>query len=223
MSLAMASKPNHFGSDEARVSVLPAIEYQWANGWFAGTNRGIGYNFSRDTALQLGLGLGLDLGRKESATGTLAGMGSMDARVEYAAFVNYAPDRYWRLSSLLRYGSGDTGQGATVNLGVGYVMPIAPQWRLEGGASTTWANTQHMQSYFGVSASQSQQSGNAVYSPSAGLRDLTASLKLGYQVAPQVAVTGGVTATGLLGDARMSVLTVQPDTISGSLSIGYAF
>lgn len=223
VSLAVAAKADHFGSDVARVSVLPAIEYQWGNGWFAGTSRGVGYSFSRDPILQFGVGLGLDLGRRESTTGTLAGMGSIDAKVEYGAFVNFAPDRHWRVSSLLRYGSGHTGQGATANLAVGYGMAIAPQWRLEGGASTTWANAQYMQSYFGVSASQSLQSGNAVYSPSAGLRDLTASLRLGYQVTPQVSVSGGVTATSLLGDARHSTLVTGPDTVSANLSVGYAF
>ncbi len=223
VSLTVAAKADHFGSDEARVSALPAIEYQWANGWFAGSTRGVGYNFSKDPNLQYGVGLGLDLGRRESATGPLVGMGSIEAKVEYGAFVKYAPDRHWRLSSLLRLGSGDTGQGATANLGVNYILPIAPQWRLEGGASTTWANAQSMQSYFGVTATQSQQSSNAVYSPSAGLRDLSASLKLGYQITPQIIVSVGLSATSLLGDARHSTLVTRPDTVSGTLSVGYAF
>lgn len=223
VSLAVAAKADHFGSDEARVSALPAIEYQWANGWFAGSTRGVGYNFSKDPNLQYGVGLGLDLGRRESATGTLVGMGSIEAKVEYGAFVNYTLDRHWRLTSLLRYGSGDTGQGATANLGVNYTLSIAPQWRLEGGASTSWANAQSLQSYFGVTASQSQQSGNAVYSPGAGLRDLSASLKLGHQVTPQINVSAGVTATSLLGDSRNSALVTRPDTVSANLSVGYAF
>ncbi len=223
VSLAVGAKADHFGSDEARASALPAIEYQWANGWFAGSNRGVGYNFSKDPTLQYGVGMGLDLGRRESATGALVGMGSIEAKVEYGAFMNFALDRHWRLTSLLRYGSGDTGQGATANLGVNYTLPIAPHWRLDGGASTTWANAQSMQSYFGVTASQSQQSGNAVYSPSAGLRDLSASLKLGYQITPQINVSGGLSATSLMGDARNSALVTRPDTVSANLSVGYAF
>jgi len=125
VNLSVASKMDHSGSDAPRVSVMPAVEYQWANGWFVGTNRGMGYNFSKNPSLQYGLGLGVDFGRKESATGPLAGMGSMDAKVEYAAFLNYAPDRHWRLSSVLRYGSGDTGQGATTNFGANYALDIA--------------------------------------------------------------------------------------------------
>lgn len=73
-----------------------------------GTNRGVGCNFSKDPALQYGLGLGLDVGRKESTTGPLAGMGSIGSQVEHGAFLNHAPDRNWRLNSVLRYGAGST-------------------------------------------------------------------------------------------------------------------
>jgi outer membrane scaffolding protein for murein synthesis (MipA/OmpV family) len=202
---------------------MPAVEYQWANGWFAGTNRGVGYNFSKDPTLQYGLGLGLDFGRKESATGALAGMGSIDAKVEYGVFLNYAPDRHWRLSSVLRYGSGDTGQGLSANFGANYTMDIAPKWRLDLGVATTWANSQYMQSYFGVSTTQSPQSGHAVYSPTSGTRDVSSSLNLSYQVTPKISVSGGLKVSSLVGDARDSPVVTSPQSGSGSLTVGYAF
>lgn len=223
VSLSVASPADYSGSDAPRVSVMPAVEYQWANGWFVGSNRGVGYNFSKDPTLQYGLGLGLDLGRRESATGALAGMGSLEPRVEYGAFLNYTPDRHWRLSSVLRYGSGDTGQGATANLGASYALGIAPHWRLDVGVSTTWANAQYMQSYFGVSTAQALASGHAVYSPTSGLRDVGASLNLGYQITPSISITGGLQASSLLGDASNSPIVTNPHSVSGSLSIGYAF
>jgi outer membrane scaffolding protein for murein synthesis (MipA/OmpV family) len=223
VSVTVSSKADHSGSDAPGVGVMPSLEYQWANGWYAGTNRGVGYNFSRDPALQYGLGLGLDLGRKESGTGALAGMGSMDPKVEYGVFLRYVPDRNWRLSSVLRYGSGDTGQGATGNFGANYAMDIAPQWRLDWGVATTWANSQSMQSNFGVNAAQSQQSGHSVYSPTSGLRDVSSSLNLSYQVAPKISLSSGLKATSLIGDARNSPIVTSPQTVSGSLSVGYTF
>ncbi|MEI8030169.1 MAG: MipA/OmpV family protein [Comamonadaceae bacterium] len=223
VSLSVSSKADHSGSDAPEASVMPALEYQWANGWFVGTNRGVGYNFSKDPTLQYGLGLGVDFGRKESATGPLAGMGSIDAKVEYGAFLNYAPDRHWRLSSLLRYGSGDTGEGASANFGANYAMDIAPQWRLDWGVATTWANSQSMQPNFGVNATQSQQSGHSVYSPTSGLRDVSSSLNLSYQVTPKISLSGGLKATSLIGDARNSPIVTSPQTVSGSLSVGYTF
>lgn len=223
VSLSVASKADYSGSGGPPATVMPAIEYQWANGWYAGTNRGMGYNFSKDPAVQYGLGLGLDLGRKESITGVLAGMGSIDSKVEYGAFLNYAPDRNWRLSSVLRYGSGDTGEGATADFGVGYAMDIAPQWRLDLGVSTTWANSQYMQSYFGVSAAQALQSGHAEYSPASGIREVGAGLNLNYQITPKISISGGLKASSLVGDARNSPLITRTENVSGSVSVAYAF
>jgi outer membrane scaffolding protein for murein synthesis (MipA/OmpV family) len=223
LSLSVSSTVDYSGSDAPRIGVMPALEYQWAKGWFAGTNRGVGYNFSKDPALQFGLGLGLDFGRKESATGALAGMGSIDSKVEYGASLSYAPDHNWRLSSVLRYGSGDSGQGATANFGANYALDIAPQWRLGLGVSTTWANSQYMQSYFGVSTAQSLLSGHAVYSPVSGIRDVSTNLNLSYQVTPNISVSGGLKATNLIGDTRSSPIVTSPQSVSGTLSIGYAF
>ena len=223
VSLSVASKADYSGGDGPRASVMPALEYQWANGWFAGTNRGVGYNFSKDPALQYGLGLGLDMGRKESATGAQAGMGSIDPRVELGAFANYALNRNLRLTSVLRYGSGESGQGATANFGANYSLDIAPQWRLGLGASATWANSQSMQSNFGVNATQSEQSGHAVYSPSSGLSEVTTSLNLSYQVTPKISLNGGLKASSLVGDARNSPIVTNPESVTGSLSVGYAF
>ena len=223
VSLTVESKVDFSGSDAPRANVFPTLEYQWANGWFAGTNRGVGYNFSKSPTLQYGFGLGYDLGRKESDRGALAGMGSIDSKVEYGAFLNYAPDRNWRLSSVLRYGSGDTGQGATANFGANYAIDIAPQWRLDVGVSTTWANASYMQSYFGVNAAQSLTSGHAEYSPASGIRDVGTGLNLSYQLTPKISVSGGLQASSLVGDAKNSLIVTSPHSVSGSLSIGYAF
>lgn len=223
VSLALASNADRSGSDAPRASVMPALEYQWANGWFAGTNRGVGYNFSKVPSLQYGLGLGMDMGRKESATGALAGMGSIDSKVEYGAFANYALNRNLRLSSVLRYGSGESGQGATANLGADYSLDLAPQWRLGFGASATWANSQYMQSYFGVNATQSQQSGHTVYSPSSGISEVSTSLSLSYQLTPKISLTGGLKASSLVGDAKNSPIVTNPQSVTGSFSIGYEF
>jgi MipA family protein len=223
VSISVASNADYSGGDGPRASVVPSIEYQWANGWFAGTNRGVGYNFSKDPALQYGLGLGLDMGRRESATGALAGMGSIDPKLELGAFVNYSMDRNLRLTSLLRYGSGESGRGATANFGVNYSVDIAPQWRLGLGASATWANSQYMQSYFGVNAIQSQQSGHAVYSPSSGISEVTTSLNLSYQLTPKISLSGGFKASNLVGDSKNSPIVTKSQNSTGSLSVGYAF
>jgi outer membrane scaffolding protein for murein synthesis (MipA/OmpV family) len=55
------------------------------------------------------------------------------------------------------------------------------------------------------------------------LRDVSSSLNLSYKVAPKITVSGGLKASSLVGDARNSPVVTDPQSVSGGLSIGYAF
>lgn len=221
LSLSARVAPDYADSGRSRVALMPGLEYRWASGWFASTERGVGYNFAKGAALQYGLGLGADMGRQ--ASGTLSGMGDVDARVEYAAFVQYALERDVQLSSSLRYGSGNDRQGLVVDVGAAYSTDLAPRWKLGIGVGASWANAPYMQTYFGVSDTQSSQAGFAVYTPGAGLRDLTSNLTLGYALAPWLTLAGGLAASTLLGDARNSPIVQSSNRVSASLSLRYAF
>ncbi len=68
------------GSDESRVRVLPSIDYQWSNGFFAGALNGVGYNASTQSDRAYGVRVTADLAArsvaampsKDSVTLTLA-------------------------------------------------------------------------------------------------------------------------------------------------------
>lgn len=221
LTLSASAMPDYADSGKSRVALMPGLEYRWANGWFASTERGVGYNFSKESALQYGVGLGVDMGRQSG--GALSGMGDVDARLEYLAFMQYARDRAVQLSSSVRYGSGNDRLGLVVDLGAGYNMDVAPDWKLGVGVGTSWANADYMQTYFGVTQSQSGHTGFAVYTPGAGFRDLTSSLTLGYALAPGLTVSGGLAASTLVGDARNSPIVSSSNRVSASLSVRYAF
>jgi outer membrane scaffolding protein for murein synthesis (MipA/OmpV family) len=204
------------------------LNYQWANGWFAGTERGVGYGFAPKSAgpspaVQYGVLLGADLGRKAGDSDRLKGMGDVDARPELGGFVSYALAPPLRLTSSLRYGSGNNSDGAQLNFNATYSMEVAPGWRASLNASTSLANASYMQSYFGVSQTQSGSSGYAVYSPGAGFKDVSGGLTLSYQLNPRTSINTGLSASALLGDARTSPLTQKPNSISGSLGLRYGF
>jgi outer membrane scaffolding protein for murein synthesis (MipA/OmpV family) len=223
VGLQLRASPDTFGGNGRRASLMPSINYQWANGWFAGTSRGLGYNFSKSPNVQYGLGLGLDMGRASTDNGNLEGMGSIDPKLELTSFVNYGITRDWRVSSVLRYGSGESNQGATIGLGTDYQFRIAPQWGLGLGLSTTWANAQYMQTYYGVTDAQSASSGNSVYTPASGLSDVRANLRVNYEWSPRITVSAGITNATLLGDAKDSPLVTQTNSVSQNISLNYKF
>ena len=211
------------GSDERRTLLVPLLDYQWKNGWFVGTTNGLGYDFSKRPEMNYGVRLTADLGRNESRSTALRGLGNVDARPEIGVFYNYSLSPSLALTSSLRYGSGNERNGMVVDIGAVYSMVLAPPWRLGLGVSATVANANYMQTYFGVTPAQSARSGYAPYTASAGLRDVRASAALTYSVTPRVAITTILSASSLQGDAKGSPITRKRSTATGLVSAFYAF
>ena len=211
------------GSNERRNQILPLLDYQWSNGWFAGTSNGVGYEFGKRLDMQYGLRLTFDRGRDADRSDVLRGMGDIDIKPEAGAFFNYFVSPQIFLTSSLRFGAGNSGRSMVVDLGAGYATQLAPQWRIAVGAAATLANADAMQSYFGVTPAQAAASGHAVYTPGSGLRDVRANLSLNYFLTRQVTFTTALSVSALQGGAKDSPLTRKTTSPTGVFVIGYAF
>ena len=211
------------GSDESRVRLLPSIDYQWSNGFFAGVINGVGYNASTRPDLAYGVRLTADFGRKERRSAALSGLGDIDARPELGAFLSYSPARSVTLSSSLRWGGGNDRDGLLLDLGAGWSTSLSPAMQFSTNIATTWVNASHLQSYFGVDAAQSLRSGYGIYRPGSGLRDVRAGATLRYRLTPAWGITASLTRTELLGDAKNSPIVREQGTTSALFTVGYSF
>lgn len=221
--LAVVHGRDYAGSASTRTMLVPLVDYQWANGWFAGVTNGVGYNFSRTPGLQYGLRVTADFGRKEKRSPVLRGLGDVDPSAEAGAFLNYSIDREFFLTSSVRVGQGEDHRGALLDLGAGYSLELAPGWRLGAGVATTLANADYLQTYFGVNATQSAASGLRSYKPSAGLRDVRLNLSSTYRFDPRIGITTALSSTTLLGDAKDSPIVRKKNTIGAVVAVSYAF
>ena len=211
------------GSDDARVRVLPSIEYQWSNGFFAGVLNGVGYNASTQPDMAYGVRVTADFGRKERRSDALRGLGNIEPRPELGAFFNASPARGITLSSSLRYGSGNERKGLVVDLGAGWSTSLSPSMRVGSTLATSWANSDYMQEYFGIGPDQGVRSGYARFAPGQGFRDVRLGASLVYRVTPAWSLTGSVTYSALLGDARRSPIVREKGSTSAVLALGYSF
>jgi outer membrane protein len=223
IGLGVFGGQKYLGAKETRVMAVPVIDYQWSNGFFAGTGNGVGMNFSRSPQVSYGLRLTADFGRDEDLSPTLNGMGDIKARPEFGGFLNYSIDRSFVLTSSLRYGAGNDRKDMQVDLGAVYSTMLAPQWRVGVGAAITLVNADYMQTHFGVSTAQAARSGHAVYSPGSGLRDARANLSLTYAINKRAAITTALSARALQGDAKDSPLTRKANSIGGGVVGTYLF
>ncbi len=220
---AVINSPEFLGSKQRKTMLLPLLDYRWQNGFFAGTTNGIGYLFNSPPNLQYGLRVTADFGRKDNKSAALKGMGDIDAAAEFGGFFNYFVSPQISLTSSLRYGAGNDHKGMVIDLGANYAVQFAPQRRGAVGVATTFANSNTMQSRFGVTAAQAITSGYAPYSPGAGLRDARINASANYFFSRQVAITGAVSASALLGDAKNSPIVRNNSAVTGVLAVSYEF
>jgi outer membrane scaffolding protein for murein synthesis (MipA/OmpV family) len=223
IGVGLVAGTKYRGGDERKNTVFPLVDYQWANGWFAGTGNGLGYNFSKRTDLQYGARLTADFGRKANDTPALNGMGDVDSKAEAGVFLNYSASPTVTLTSSLRAGSAQNANGVLLDLGAVYSVVVAPQWRLATGVATTVANADYLQSYFGVTAAQLARSGYGQYTPAAGIRDVRANISASYQWDARTSITTGLSFSALSDEAKKSPLVRQSETTSGIMALAYAF
>jgi outer membrane scaffolding protein for murein synthesis (MipA/OmpV family) len=223
VGVVVLATPQYLGSNERRLQVLPTLDYQWKNGWFAGFTNGIGYEFQSRPDMQYGFRVTADIGRQESRSHELDGMGSVQPRPEAGLFFNYLPTPELFFTSSLRYGAGNDHNGMQIDLGAGYAKQFAPQWRAVVGVAATYVNSDYMQSYFGVTPQQSAASGYAIYTPGAGFRDVRLNASLTYFIDRKWSVTGALTVSSLQGDARTSPIVFETTPVSGLVALSYSF
>lgn len=222
-SLSVIAGREYLGAKDGKVSVMPNINYHWANGVFAGLSNGVGVNFAKDPALAYGVRATLNLGRKESASTALRGLGDIKARPELGLFANMHLSRELQLTSSLRHGSGNDRKGLLIDLGANYSLPLSPALRVSAGVAATWANAAHTQEHFGVTTRQASASGYGAYAPGAGIRDVRASVSATYALTPQWFVSGVLSTSTLQGDAKNSPLVQRKNSTSAVLSVAYGF
>lgn len=215
----LASVPRYEGSATNRLRAVPLLEVSDGH-FFAGTSRGIGYNFSDDKNLQYGARLTMSAHRKQSVDARLNGMGDIGYAGELGGFVNarFSP---WYATSSLAAGS----HGAHVELGGGYEMKLTDVDQLRTGLDMHWANGKYMQTYFGVTAAQSVASGGVLtaYNATSGVKDYALKLNWMHSYSKAWFSNAGVSVKQLAGSAKNSPLTMRNTMNTVSFVVGYNF
>ena len=243
--LGAVSRARYEGADSSKTSVLPVLQVQWSNGVFI-SGMSAGMHLSTDPKFEFGPLVSLHASRDESGTGggidgvgvstllplaarvqrenPLAGMPDISARVEGGAFVNYYLNPAWRFTSSVLIGSGRERDGARMELGVQRLaVAIAPQHTVSFNAGVTLVNRDYNRSYFGVTDNEAWSSGNPVYRPGGGLKDVRVGARWNWALSPSWMLTTNVPATRLTGSARHSPLVERPTNVTVSTAFAIRF
>lgn len=154
----------------------------------------------------------------------LAGMTEIHTRLQAGAFLNLYLTPAWRLTGSALYGAGNARHGGRLDLDLQRLaMQIGAQHRVTLGAGATLVNRSHNAAFFGVTEQDSVTSGNAMYAPGGGLRDLHLGARWNWALSPEWMLTSQVQARRLQGDARRSPLVERPTNLTVSTAIAWRF
>lgn len=215
----VAAAPRYEGSAHSRMRFVPLINLQ--NGhFFAGTARGIGYDFSDDKNLQYGVRVTLAPYRRQNADVRLNGTGDIGTAGELGGFVNarFAP-------FYVNVSVAGSVRGTRAEVGGGYETKLSDSDHLRVGVDLNWVNNQYMQTYFGVTAAQAAASGGvlAAFNASSGVKDYVAKVNWTHNYSKEWFSNVGVSVKQLAGTAQNSPLTQRRTGSSINFVVGYHF
>ncbi|TZG33500.1 MipA/OmpV family protein [Agrobacterium sp. B1(2019)] len=211
--------PKFEGSDEFEVSPVPMISAQIGDRVSIDTT-GLTVDLLETNGFTLALTGGYELGRDEDDSSHLRGLGDIDAGGLIGARLSYA------LGAMEFYASVDRTIGGSDGLLGKFGTTISHQYDrfiLSAGASATFADDNHMESYFGVTSAQSIRSGLREYDASAGLKRVDIEASVTYMATENWLIRAQAGVGFLTSDAQNSPIVQDDVQPSALLSVGYKF
>lgn len=251
VGIGVQSAPRYEGAEKRKNRALPLLQVQWSNGLFI-SGMTAGMHLTSEPGLEAGPLLAVQPTRSESGDGggamgvgsatepsfgpgsgvmrlhssdnRLAGMGDIHTRLMGGGFFNYYLSPQLRLTSSVLWGAGNNHHGGIAELGVQRLAAdLAPHHSLALSAGLTVVNRDYNQAFFGVTPYQSVASGNAIYTPGGGVKDVHLSARWNWALTPGWMITSNVQAVRLLGSAKNSPLVERPTNVTVSTALAYRF
>lgn len=223
--------PRYSGSDENRVSTALVLDYSMRNGFFVSSTRGLGYgnnlgNVDYSAALSYRTGRkdhNVDSDDMNDGSDYLRGMGNIKGSALGVVDLgyNFTPWLSAQLQAEVPFSQRDNGAA----LHVGIVSPLyhSPKNSVTMALTSSWGTNDYMQTYYGVSASQSAASGFTQYDAGSGIYAWSLNLDWTHNFTERWSVVADAGYTQLAGDARNSPIVQRKSSPTGSLKVTYRF
>ena len=214
------------GSNTYRVRPMPIFAVRRADSLsrFKAPDDGLRFGVIDTENVRIGPSARLKGRRAQNDAPVLNGLGNVNYALELGAFAEIWATQNFRLSGELRHGIGGH-RGIVADLGIDYVVRPESQWTLSAGPRMAWSNSAYMQTYFGVTPVQSQNTGGRlpVYRPDGGVRSLGFVGSANYQVTPDWSLQAFARYDRLVGDAARSPIVRSGDGSANQFAAGLGF
>jgi MipA family protein len=229
----IGSTTDYAGGKDRTLGVVPGVRYVTDGGhlveWYGPL---VQYDFGGVTGFQWGPVASLRLGRKHVDDPVVSQIHDVDTTVEGGGFAGYEYDHAgsfpYRLRGSLTVvtNAGVVYTGARVALNGSAWVPLSSRIFTGAGLGATWVSRGFNQTYFGVTAEDSNRSGLPEFSPGGGLEQGTGWLAVIYQFNKSWYGGAMVYYQRLTGSAADSPIVTERGTrnqITYGAGIAYAF
>ena len=221
-----ALRPTYEGSDRYFVTPLPVVSVVWRDMVsldLSGLNA-----YWRFDGLQVGGGLTFNLGRTQGSgvfsqgDSRLNGLGDIPAALGFRGFVNYQLGPVM-LGTVLTKFVADGNNGLLIDASLGVPWRIDDRLTIMGRLFTTWADSSYTQTYFGVTAAQSANSGYAIYSAGSGFKNVGLAIGANYRLTTSWMASVNAQVTQLMDYAAGSPFTFSDTGVMLITTLAYRF
>ncbi|MDP2431197.1 MAG: MipA/OmpV family protein [Pseudomonadota bacterium] len=229
IGLGVGARPVYDGSGDEKIRLMPNLNLFYGDALFL-TGMTAGANLWKHTAapglnITAGPLLALRRGRDEGDNAALAGLGDIDLSLDAGAFIRLHKGG-WQARADVRKDVSNGDGGTTVNLSAGYGRPVSQKLRLRASLDTTWASAAYANTFFGIDATQSANSGIARYEAGSGIKSVGASLMADYMIDREWGAFASLRVKRLLGDAADSPIVADfgsASQVTTNVGIKYRF
>lgn len=235
LGLGIGVAPAYEGSKHYLDTPIPMVAINWRDTVSLGIE-GISL-YHKTGGFRYGAGVTYDTGRKDdgknifgmsSGDHRLEGLGDIKAAVGVKAFASYDVHPFQQIPLVIVDASitkllGGSNDGVLVQGGLAMPFQLGEDWQLTPKISTTWANNQYMEDYFGVTPEQAARSSFSAYKAKADMKDVSIGLNVKYSIGKHWFVLGDHRVKLLLSDAASSPISATNVNVGIFMLLGYHF
>ncbi len=223
--------PRYSGSDKSRITTAMVLDYSMVNGFFASTTRGIGYANSIGK-LDYSAALSYRAGRKDHDVDSdsigygsdhLRGMGDVKGSAISALGLRYEVTDWLNLQLQGEVPISQRSNGEALHFSIVSPLYTSSKNSVALGLTSSWGTSKYVQTYYGVSASQSAASGFTRYDAKSGIYAYSLNMDWTHKFNQEWSVVAATGFTQLAGDARNSPIVQRKASPTGSLMVTYSF
>lgn len=226
LGIGSTFEPRYDGSDRYHMLAGPSVDVRYKDLLFASTGEGFGVNVVQGPNWRASIAAVYDLGRRgHDDPSRLNGLGNINPAPEMKLAAEYVISKGFPLvfrGALTRSFGGSNGWVADL----GAYMPLpgsSEHFYWFAGPSVTFADSNYMQSWFGVTPEQAAASQYRQYDASAGLKSAGFGITMVYFVNKHWFVSADGALKRLLGSAAHSPIVQTRTEGVCDLSINYQF